>query len=136
MNNSMHTKAIPTSHRDLLERPLLMVLGTTMPDNTPRVTPIWFSYEDGYICVNSVPGIAKHHAMQTHPYVSMVVIDPDNPFRYVAMHGPVVEMTEDGAREHNNRLAMRYLGLEKFPGPDNEVRMMYRIAPAHVATKG
>jgi len=39
-----------------------------------------------------------------------------NPFRYVAMHGPVIEMTEEGAGEHNDRLAIRCLGLEKFPG--------------------
>jgi len=113
-----------------------MVLGTTTRDGTPRVTPIWFNYEDGYIYVNSVPDCAKHRAIHAHPYVSMVVLDPDNPFRYVAMHGPVVEITEDGACEHNDTLAKRYLGLEKFPGPENEVRIRYKIALASVATKG
>jgi hypothetical protein len=74
--------------------------------------------------------------MQAHPYVSMAIIDPENPFRYIAMHGPVIEMTEDGAREHNDRLAKRYLGFEKFPGPADEVRMTCTIAIAHVAIKG
>lgn len=86
--------------------------------------------------VNSAPDCAKHRAMQAHPYVSMAIIDPENPFRYIAMHGPVIEMTEDGAREHNDRLAKRYLGFEKFPGPADEVRMTCTIAIAHVAIKG
>lgn len=136
MNNAMNTKAVPESYRDLLERPLMMVLGTTMPDGTSRVTPIWFSYEDGCIYVNSVRDSAKHRAIQAHPYVSMVVIDSDNPFRYLAMRGPVIEMNEEDANEHNDRLAMRYLGLEKFPWPHDEPRVLYKIALAHVATKG
>jgi hypothetical protein len=117
MNDAVSTKTVPASHLDLLERPLLMVLGTTMPDGTSRVTPVWFNYEDGYIFMNSVLDTAKHRAISAHPYVSLVVIDPDNPFRYLTMRGSVVEVTEEGANEHVRRA-------------------IYKIAPAHVATKG
>lgn len=34
--------AIPESHRDLIERPIVTTLATTLPEGTPQVTPVWF----------------------------------------------------------------------------------------------
>ena len=38
------SKSIPPSHIDLLERPLLAALATTLPNGTPQVTAVWWTY--------------------------------------------------------------------------------------------
>jgi hypothetical protein len=44
-----------------------------------------------------------------------------------------VEITEDGASEHIDRMAKKYLGVDKYPGrAPGEVRVLYRIEPLRV----
>ena len=58
-DSAAHVAAIPESHRDLLERPLIMTLATTLPDGTPQATPVWFHFEEGYIYLNTAVGRLK-----------------------------------------------------------------------------
>ncbi|MBA3531761.1 MAG: TIGR03618 family F420-dependent PPOX class oxidoreductase [Ardenticatenales bacterium] len=132
----VQAEAIPESHRDLLEQPIVTSLATTLSDGTPQVTPVWFNYEDGHIFFNSARGRLKDRAIREHPYVAMTMIDPNNPYRYIAIRGPVVEITEEGAREHINFLSNRYTGRETYPGPTDEQRVKYVVVPEHVATMG
>jgi len=48
--------------------------------------------------------------MRLNPKVSLLVYDPKNPLRNIEIRGLVIEMTEDGAVEHNDELARLYLG--------------------------
>ena len=53
------------------------------------------------------------------------------------MRGPVVDISEDGAEEHLDRLARRYLGRDRYPENwrfPGEIRRIYRIEPRHVRT--
>ena len=61
--------------------------------------------------------------------------DPDNPYRSVMIRGRVVKITEDGADEHIDKMAKKYLGLDEYPNrtPD-EIRVLYYIEPERVAT--
>ena len=133
----IQAKPIPESHRDLLERPLFMSLATTLADGTPQVTPVWFNYEDGYIYFNSARGRIKDKAVRRNPYVAVTIVDPDNMYRYLAIRGPVVEITEEAAHDHIDFLAQRYTGAEKYtPQTPDEVRVTYKMAPEHVLAAG
>lgn len=48
--------------------------------------------------------------MRTNPKVSILAYDPKNPLRNIEIRGCVVEMTEEGAVEHDDELAQLYLG--------------------------
>ncbi len=135
-NTPYTPKAIPESHRDLVERPLIVSLAVTLPDGTPQVSPVWFNYANGYVYVNSARGRLKDRAMRERPYAALAFVDPDNPYRYLAVRGPIVEITEQGAREHIDFLARCYTGAEKHSSPADQVRVRYKIAPEHVFTRG
>ena len=130
-------KAIPDQYHDLLQGPVLMALATTLSDGTPQVTPVWFSYEDGYICFNTAAGRVKDKAIKARPYVAVTMVDPKNPYRYLAIRGPV-EILDDPAigRQHINALSAKYTGNATYPGPIEEQRVKFRMAPAHVFTAG
>lgn len=128
---------IPETFLDLFKKKSFAHLATLMPDGTPHVTPVWVDYDGKYVLVNSARGRQKDINMVERPQVAIEIQDPDNPYRYLAVRGPVAEITEDGADEHIDKLAQRYLGVEKYPNRQpGAVRRIYKIAPEHVITNG
>jgi anthraniloyl-CoA monooxygenase len=128
---------IPADFLDLFRKPAHGHLATTMPDGTPQVTPVWVDYDGRHVLINSAAGRRKDLNMGERPQVAVEISDPENPNRYLAVRGPVVEVTEAGADGHLDRLARRYLGRERYPEAwrfPGEVRRIYRIEPRHVTT--
>jgi PPOX class probable F420-dependent enzyme len=127
---------IPPAFRDLLEKKTFAHLATVMPDGSPQVTPVWFDTEGAQIQINSAKGRVKDRNMRRNSAVALSIIDPDNPYRYLAIRGKVVDITEDGADAHIDALAHKYLGVDKYPfRAPGEVRVIYRIAPLRCDTK-
>jgi len=128
---------IPAEFLDLFQKRAYGHLATLMPDGTPHVTPVWVDYDGRHVVVNSAAGRIKDRNMEARRHVAIEIPDPDNPNRYLHVRGPVVEITETGADEHLDRLARRYLGLERYPPSwrfPGEVRRLYRILPQRVTT--
>lgn len=130
---------IPDSHRDLLDNPVVVTLVTVMPDGQPQATPVWCSYDGTFVLVNSARGRAKDRNMRERPRVTVLAVDPANPYRYLEVRGVVEEVTEDGAVEHINQLAKKYRGKDQYYGgvtpaemKDKETRVIYRIRPTRV----
>ena len=127
---------IPEAFLDLFEKPILAHLATLMPDGSPQVTPVWIDYDGEHILVNTWPDRAKGRNMLARPQVALDIVDPDDPFRYLSVRGRVVEATEEGAAEHIDTLARRYMGLERYPRHDpNRPRRLYRIVPERVVAQ-
>ena len=100
---------------DLFEKATYAHLATIMPDGTPHVTPVWVDWDGRHVLVNSAAGRQKDLNMTKRREVAIEIPDPDNPNRYLHVRGPVVDVTEDGADAHLDRLARRYLGRDTYP---------------------
>jgi anthraniloyl-CoA monooxygenase len=126
---------VPREFLDLFRKVTFGHLATLMPDGRPQVTSVWVDYDGEYLLINSAKGRQKDLNMERHRDVAIEIPDPDNPNRYLAIRGSVVEITEEGADEHLDLLARRYLVRENYP-PNwrfpGEVRRIYKIAPRHV----
>jgi PPOX class probable F420-dependent enzyme len=135
--SSMATK-IPDTFLDLLtQKKAYAHLATVMPDGSPQVTPVWFDYEGGKIRVNTARGRVKDRNMTQNARVALSIIDPDNPYRHLAVRGRVAKVTEEGADDHIDALAHKYLGQPKYPmRRPGEVRVIYEIEPASVSAMG
>lgn len=129
--------AIPDQFKDLFSKAAFAHLATLMPDGSPQVTPVWCDFDGTNVRVNSAKGRVKDQNMRRNRKVALSVQDPENPYRYLAMRGEVVEVTEEGADAHIDSLAKKYLGKDKYPfsGP-GEVRVIYKIRPINVHTMG
>jgi PPOX class probable F420-dependent enzyme len=130
--------AVPEKYRDLFSKRAFASLATLMPDGSPQVTPVWCDLEDDDIVViNSAKGRQKDRNLRRDPRVALAIIDPENPYRYLEIRGKVVEITEQGAAEHIDKMAKKYLGVDKYPyGQPGEVRVMYKIRPEHATMMG
>ena len=129
--------SIPDAFHDLFDRETFAHFATVMPDGTPQVTPVWVDYdpEDDRVLVNTARGRRKERNVRNEPKVGVSMVDPDNPYRFVSVQGEVDELTEEGAVEHINELARRYMGVEEYPDLDEEAspRVILRIRPDDVA---
>lgn len=130
-------EVIPEKYLDLFQKKAFAHLGTIMPDGRPQVTPVWCDYDGEHVIVNSARGRQKDRNLKRDPRVSLEISDPDNPYRYVEIRGHAVEITEDGADEHINKMAKKYMGVDVYPyRRPGEVRVMYKIKPEHVSSMG
>ena len=129
------TVEIPAAYRDLLEKPIVVMLATLMPDNQPQVTPVWCSLHGNQIWVNSAPGRQKDLNMLERPQVTVAVYDPENAYRYIEVRGRVVETVDgEAAWDHIDALAHAYFGRGFSRGDD--ARRIYKIEPLHVNAGG
>ncbi|HKB09114.1 MAG TPA: PPOX class F420-dependent oxidoreductase [Vicinamibacterales bacterium] len=129
---------IPASHSDLLQsKPAFAQLATVNSDGSPQVTPVWVDYDGTHVLVNTARGRVKTKNLERNPRVAMAISDPENPYRYVAIQGRVVEMTEKGGDPHIDRMAKKYLNKDTYPyRRPGEVRVIVKIAPEKVHTNG
>jgi PPOX class probable F420-dependent enzyme len=126
---------LPEALLDLLRRPSPCFLATLMPYGSPLMTQTWVDTDGRHVLVNTVDGHQKVRNMRRDPRVAVNVADPDDPSRYFEVRGRVVEVTEDGAREHIDELSQRYIG-RPYPwfGGRDQVRLLVRIAPERVTS--
>jgi len=128
-------KKLPEKWKDILSKKAFVHLATRMPDGSPQVTPVWVDVDGGRIVINSARGRVKDRNMRRDPRVGLSVTDPDDPYRALMIRGRVVKITEEGADDHIDKMAKKYLGQDKYPNrrPDEE-RVLYYIEPERVAT--
>jgi PPOX class probable F420-dependent enzyme len=133
----MPNDATLQKYQDLFQKKAFANLATLMPDGRPQVTPVWCDYDGQYVIVNSARGRRKDRNMRRDPRVALAIVDPDNPYRYVEIRGQVAEITEQGAEDHIDRMAKKYLGLDKYPHrAPGEVRVLYKIRPEGFSSMG
>src|SRR5512133_1541010 len=107
---------IPESHADLVDAPPVAALTTLMKDGSPHTTPVWCNFDGRHVLLNTMRGFLKERNMRRDPRVTLLCFDPREPLRSLEIRGCVVEMSEDGAREHLDTLTRLYTGLEPFFG--------------------
>jgi PPOX class probable F420-dependent enzyme len=131
------SEAIPEKFADLLEKPVFASLGTLMRDGSPQVTPVWVDFDGKHVRINSAKGRVKDKNIRRDPRVSVTLMDPANPYRYLEIRGRVVDITESGADDHINKLSQKYLNNPVYPfRQPGEVRVLYKIEPEKLSSMG
>jgi len=128
---------IPEDYRDLIDNPVVVGLATIMPDGQPQVTPVWIDFDGTHLRVNTAHGRQKTKDMLERPQVTVLSIDPQNPYRYMEIRGKVARHTEEGADDHIDALAKKYLGVDVYPNhTPTETRVIFYIEPVKVVAQG
>ena len=110
-------------------------LSTLMKDGSPQVTPTWIDIDkDGNsILINTAEGRIKHKNVSRDPRVAISISDQNNPYNMVLIRGRVMEQIREGADEHTDRLAKKYLGMDKYPyRTPHEKRVILKIKPERI----
>ena len=106
---------------------------TLMKDGSPHVAPTWIDYDGKMILINTAAGRVKENNVKRDKRVAISVSDNSNPYEMITIRGTVEEITDKNADEHIDKLAKRYLGLDKYPFRNpTEKRIILKILPEKV----
>lgn len=118
------------------ESPYVGVATTLRDDGSPHATIVWVDVDNGAVGFNTARGRAKERHLARDSRVSLLVVDPSDSYKWVAVSGRA-ELTEEGADAQIDKLAKKYLGKDEYPWRNPaETRVSVKITPDHVDSAG
>jgi hypothetical protein len=130
--NVVRVTTIPAEYHDLLNAPNTAVLTALQSDGSPNSSPVWFWFDGDALFVSTVTDRSKHRNVRRDPRVSLTVVDPVRPLRYIEIRGSVTIEDDPGAGLRD-RIAMKH-GFpdgSKFD-PPGATRVALRLHPTRV----
>jgi PPOX class probable F420-dependent enzyme len=109
---------------------------TLRGDGSPHSTVVWVDAEGGDVLFNTARGRAKERHLLGDPRVAVMTIDREDFHRWLLVEGRA-EFVDEGADEHIDALAVRYMG----PGAARisgraEQRVIVRVTVERVEHEG
>ena len=122
--------------KQFLENPYVGIATTLRADGSPHSTVVWVDVDNRGVSFNTATGRAKERHLRKDPRVSLLVLDPSDVYKWVAVSGRA-ELTIEGADPQIDRLAKKYLGKDEYPwrSPDQQ-RISVRISPEQIDSSG
>lgn len=128
-------RGLTEEQAQLLLEPNIGVLATVRPDGSPQATAVWVDFDGEHPVINTIAGRSKERYLRRDPRATLVVFDRENPYRSLSLSGNV-ELVEEGAGEHSDRLAEKYLGPQGYERPPDEKRVIGRMTVSRVNAYG
>jgi PPOX class probable F420-dependent enzyme len=123
--------------RELIEGKNFVAVGTLDKDGRPAVNVVWGDVDGDQVVLNTAEGRSWPENLRRDPRVTLTVVNNQNPYEYVNIRGRVAEDTHEGADEHIDKLAQKYLGQDEYPyRQEGEERVMFKIEPETVKMQG
>jgi PPOX class probable F420-dependent enzyme len=123
------TKKLSPQELELLNEPQIATVATVMADGSPQLTPVWVDTDGEAVLFNTAKGRVKHRNLLRNPKVAVTVVDKNDFYRLVSVRG-TAEIVEQGADDHIDRLAKKYLGADSYPWrKEGEQRVIVRVIP-------
>jgi PPOX class probable F420-dependent enzyme len=137
LDGSLTIVKLPEGLLALLREPSTCYLATSMADGSPQLTQTWVDTDGEHVLINTVQGHLKVRNIERDPRVAVAISDPDKPSRYFQVRGRVLDVTTDGAAEHIEKLAQRYLG-GPYPwyGGRDQIRVLITIEAGKISGMG
>jgi PPOX class probable F420-dependent enzyme len=129
--------ALKDKEREFLDENAYVGTATTLrKDGSPHSTIVWVDVEDGKVSFNTARGRAKVEHLERDPRVSLLMVDPNDSYKWVAVSGRA-ELTDEGADAQIAKLAKKYLGKNEYPWrKPTEQRVKVLIEPEKVDAYG
>jgi len=122
--------------RAFLENPFVGVVTTLQWDGAPQSTVVWVDVDDEGISINTAHGRVKPRNLEHDPRVSLVVVDPQDPYRWFKVLG-TGRLVDEGADEQIDRLSKKYTGRDVYANHDpDHPRLKVTITPERVDATG
>ncbi len=102
-----------------------------MGNGSPHVSPVWVDRDGDVILLNTAEGRVKAKYLKPNSKIALSIFNQNNPYENVVITGRVLESTKKGAREHIDKMAKKYWGVDKYTKPDLD-RILIRIEPDRI----
>lgn len=130
---------IPESNLDLLawDTKSFAHLATIGPDGRPHTSPVWFDWDGTHIKVSLTTTRQKYRNMQREKRVSLSILDPEDPYRYIEIRGDLEGIDPDPDIDFISRMAKKYIDKDRYPWHRaGDVRVVMKIRPVRTSGMG
>src|SRR5208337_4849670 len=130
----MAAMRLSTKAKELIDGKNFASVATLMQDGSLQVAPLWIDREGDTIVLNSTRSRQRTQNLRRDPRVAITVFDQSNPYSNVSIRGKTIELTEEGAEEHIDKMSMKYLG-RPYPWEDRtpkDPRILIRVEAEHI----
>ncbi len=132
------------SQLELLDKPIYVIAATLRESGPPHLTVIWANRDDTHIYINSARGRIKDRNLRARSEMSLMAINPENPYHWMSVEGTVVEIIDEEDPEraaevtaHIDDLGEAYVNKRPYPNRQpGEVRVKYKIEPTRIVSFG
>jgi PPOX class probable F420-dependent enzyme len=126
----MTNPEIPDSHKALLNAQI-GVLGTIGASGRPQLSGTWFLADGDTVKISLNTTRQKVKNLQADPKVSFLILDPENPYRYLELRGDA-EIVPDDDYEFADQVGAKYGDDLRTRDKPGESRVVVTIRPARV----
>ena len=120
----------PESHRDLLDAQVA-TLATIDDDGLPQLTVVWFIYDEDELKVSLSSDRRKTDNLRKRPGCSLLILDLQNPYRYLEVRGQA-KLDEAAGAELAQKVGAKYnADLSAYDKP-GDTRLAVTIEPTKV----
>ena len=129
-------QTVTANEREFLQKPYVGVVTTLQHDGSPQSTVVWVDADDAGISINTAYGRVKPRNLARDPRISLVVVDPGDPYRWLKLRG-TADLVAEGADEQIDRLSKKYTGRDVYASrAPGEQRVSVRIKIDKVDSRG
>lgn len=126
---------LSTKTKEFIDGKNFASVATLMPDGSPQVAPLWIDRDGDTIILNTTRSRRRTKNLKRDQRVAITVFDLVKPYSNVSIRGKTIEITEEGAEEHIDKMSMKYLGKPKYPWDDRtpkDPRILIRVEVEHI----
>ena len=129
-------RSLSDNERAFLENPFVGVVTTLQRDGAPQSTVVWVDVDDDAVFIKTPNGRVKPRNHARDPRISLVVIDPEDAYRWFKLAGTAT-LVDEGADEQIDRLSKKYTGRDVYASRQpGEQRVSVRITPDRILSRG
>ena len=122
--------------REFLGNPFVGVVTTLERDGMPQSTVVWVDVDDEGVSINTAYGRVKPRNLERDPRLSLVVVDPNDAYRWFKLSG-TGRLVDEGADDQIDRLSKKYTGRDVYASRQpGETRVTVRIIPTRTLSRG
>jgi PPOX class probable F420-dependent enzyme len=135
------------TYKQLMDKPIPVVMAVIGGDGRPNLTPMWFDYEGDKVLVNVAEHRKKTDWIRKTPQITLLLLNPANMYHWMSLKVTVErELHEDDPNEgarvtaQLNRIWKKYIGEGEEYGlrdpSKNERRVLFECRVDRIATFG
>ncbi len=128
---------IPDNYKDILDKAGFAHVATLGPGGRPHSSPVWYLWDGQHLRFSLTTGRQKYRNLKRNPVLTLSILDPANPYRYLEIRGTVASIEDDPDNAFINALAKKYLGQDRYPWPQpGDHRVVVTLRPEHTTQMG
>ncbi len=94
-NATPSLRELPEVHRRLFDEAVTACLATITPSGHAQLTPVWVNTDGDHLFLNSTAGRDKDRNLRARPDVTLMLLNPKNPYHWLTVYGRVVEVIDE-----------------------------------------